>query len=246
MDSVFSRNVWIRYVIYQNSKGLTYIEEKIKWLNDHNIEYFQGECGGISINMSDIPKELSDEYHKFSYALQKKYEEMEKNDLMKLEKERLAWSLKTMPEASALSSLIKFFEEIKEVRENVIHQKKDPSEYADCLMCLFDSAGRDGITAEMIYPNAKSIDDTTEFFDRNILNYFDGIFLKTTIIKENIKNGDIRPHFYTEVIAQLLLIARIDGIKEDDLIRAFKDKFEINKNRIWVKNPDNTYSHVKN
>jgi len=52
---------------------MTYIEEKIKWLDNHNIKYFQGKCGAISINISDIPKHLFDEYHKFSYELQKKY-----------------------------------------------------------------------------------------------------------------------------------------------------------------------------
>jgi hypothetical protein len=99
-------------------------------------------------------------------------------DLIQLEKQRFEWSLKTFPEATAKSSLKKLKEEIKEIKSDMKAGVKNPEEYADALMCLFDSAGRDGIPVEAI-------------------------------------------------------------------VNAFAKKFEINKNRQWIKNPDNTYSHIK-
>jgi hypothetical protein len=100
-------------------------------------------------------------------------------DILKLEEERMEWSFKTFPEATAISSLRKLEEEIKEIENNIIEGKKDTEEYADALMCLFDSAGRFGISPEEIF-------------------------------------------------------------------QAFQNKLETNKKRVWKKNPDNTYSHVKN
>jgi NTP pyrophosphatase (non-canonical NTP hydrolase) len=107
-------------------------------------------------------------------------------NIIELESERLEWSLKTFPDATHLSSLEKLKSEIKEVAKELKYLDKFPDqdpvklpeEYADCLMCLFDSAGRAGITVEEIF-------------------------------------------------------------------EAFEEKLEINKNRKWVKNPDNTYSHIK-
>jgi hypothetical protein len=102
--------------------------------------------------------------------------------IIELEQERMEWSLKNFPYATATSSLRKLEGEIKEVELELnmpninLHPLK--MEYADCLMCLFDSAGRVGITPEMIF-------------------------------------------------------------------QGFAEKLEINKNRIWIKNSDNTYSHVK-
>lgn len=102
-------------------------------------------------------------------------------NIIELEKERLEWSLKNFPEATAFSSLQKLKGEIKEVEVDL---KTDPlpdsiiEEYADCLMCLFDSAGRLGIKPPLIF-------------------------------------------------------------------EAFAEKLKKNKSRVWVKNPDNTYSHVK-
>ncbi len=108
--------------------------------------------------------------------------------IIKLEAERLEWSLKNFPDATPRSSIYKLRSEIKEVLkllskfENMQEQDGDMvniiEEYADCLMCLFDSAGRFGITPE-------------------------------------------------------------------DMFWSFERKLEINKNRVWKKNPDNTYSHVK-
>lgn len=72
-----------------------------------------------------------------------------------LEAERLEWSLKTFPDATPHSSLIKLTDEIMEVEQCLIHpdhSKEDATEeYADCLMCLFDSAGRAGIKPEQIF-----------------------------------------------------------------------------------------------
>lgn len=101
-------------------------------------------------------------------------------DIIKLEKERLEWSLKNFPDATKASSLKKLREEIDEVEVCLLFPDVSDitEEYADCLMCLFDSAGRAGILPEQIF-------------------------------------------------------------------EAFAKKLEINKNRKWKKNPNNTYSHVK-
>lgn len=105
-------------------------------------------------------------------------------NIIDLEAQRLEWSLKTFPEATAHSSLAKLEGEISEVVIELSINKYQNNkeyltlEYADCLMCLFDSAGRVGILPA-------------------------------------------------------------------DIFKAFEKKFEINKKRTWVKNSDNTYSHVK-
>lgn len=98
--------------------------------------------------------------------------------LIELEAERLSWSLVTFPEATAVSSLRKLESEIKEIEYDIEHGKRRPEEYADALMCLFDVAGRSGISVV-------------------------------------------------------------------EIINAFAAKLEVNKRRQWIKNPDNSYSHVK-
>jgi len=99
-------------------------------------------------------------------------------NIIELEKERMKWSLKTFPEATPLSSLAKCHEELKEIANDILEGIREPEEYADALMCLFDSAGRYGITPQQIF-------------------------------------------------------------------EAFETKLEINKARKWKKNPNNTYSHIK-
>jgi hypothetical protein len=99
-------------------------------------------------------------------------------NLIELEKERLEWSLKTFPEATPISSLRKLESEIKEIEVDIIGNNKNPEEYADALMCLLDSAGRQGILVE-------------------------------------------------------------------EILQSFAIKFEKNKVRKWKKNPDNSYSHIK-
>jgi hypothetical protein len=101
-----------------------------------------------------------------------------KKTLIELEAERLAWSLDIFKDATPVSSLRKLEGEIKEVEADLVTGIDPTEEYADCLMCLFDSAGRAGISVEAI-------------------------------------------------------------------TQAFARKLEKNKARTWVKNPDNSYSHVK-
>lgn len=99
-------------------------------------------------------------------------------DIIELEEQRLRWSLDKFPDASPISSLRKLESEIEEIEVDIVEGHRNPEEYADALMCLFDSAGRQGIFVEEIF-------------------------------------------------------------------ESFAEKFEINKKRKWKKNPDNTYSHVK-
>lgn len=68
-----------------------------------------------------------------------------------LENERLKWSMEVFTEATPQSSLEKLKEEIKEIEANIAIGNKDPEEYADATMCLWDSAGRDGITIYQIF-----------------------------------------------------------------------------------------------
>jgi len=66
-------------------------------------------------------------------------------NIIELEAERLEWSLKTLPEATPISSLQKLCDEVQEIEYDINAGVKEPMEYADALMCLFDSAGRQGI-----------------------------------------------------------------------------------------------------
>jgi hypothetical protein len=75
---------------------------------------------------------------------------MDNPTFIALESLRMAWSEKTFPEATATSAIAKCKEELKEIEVNLQKGIKDPEEYADALMCLFDSAGRDGISARKI------------------------------------------------------------------------------------------------
>lgn len=70
--------------------------------------------------------------------------------LTELERDRLAWSLITFPEATKESSLYKLREEIKEILKDLKKGHANPIEYADALMCLLDSAGRAGLTMKDI------------------------------------------------------------------------------------------------
>lgn len=99
-------------------------------------------------------------------------------DILELERQRYEWSLKTFPEATAISSLKKLRTEIDEIEYDLANGERRPEEYADALMCLFDSAGRNGI-----FPS--------------------------------------------------------------EIFKAFEAKLAVNKSRTWVKNADNSYSHIK-
>lgn len=85
-------------------------------------------------------------------SMLKRMPEFQQEKLVQLEYERMEWSFKTFPEATAMSSLLKLEEEIREVRVDIV-TKCEPQakeEYADMLMCMFDSAGRFGIFPEEI------------------------------------------------------------------------------------------------
>lgn len=77
-------------------------------------------------------------------------------NLIYLEHERMKWASRTFPEATSQSSLEKLKEEIKEVEEllnspRLKYRQQDlAEEYADCLMCILDSAGRIGIQVEEV------------------------------------------------------------------------------------------------
>lgn len=101
-----------------------------------------------------------------SNVISKHCEKHQQNDTMKmtiqeLEKDRMEWALATFPEATAISSLRKLESEIKEIEHNIENGIKDPMEYADAVMCLFDSAGRNGI----------SVDEIIDAFEqKNVIN----------------------------------------------------------------------------
>lgn len=101
-----------------------------------------------------------------------------KIDIISLEKERFQWSQRTFPEATPEGSLAKAREELGEIEQDVKNNIKEPIEFADAIMCLFDAAARLGMDATVI-------------------------------------------------------------------MKAYSKKIEINKNRTWKKNPNNSYSHVK-
>jgi hypothetical protein len=71
--------------------------------------------------------------------------------IIKLEQERFTWSLETFPASTPLSSLKKLRKEVDEIEYDIQNGEKRPEEYADVLMCLFDSAGRQGISAQDIF-----------------------------------------------------------------------------------------------
>lgn len=58
-------------------------------------------------------------------------------------------------------------------------------------------------------------------------------------------NPDTRAIEYADCLGCLLDSAARAGVSPADLMAAFEKKLAINKARTWVKNADNTYSHVK-
>lgn len=75
----------------------------------------------------------------------------DQHNIVELEADRLEWSLRTFPKATPISSLRKLESEIKEIETDINNGVKNPTEYADALMVLFDSAGRQGITPNDIF-----------------------------------------------------------------------------------------------
>jgi type II secretory pathway component PulM len=68
-------------------------------------------------------------------------------DIIQLEAERWEWSQRLFTDATAESGLLKMEEEVKEIREDLANGTPNPTEYADAIMCLMDSAARAGLTA---------------------------------------------------------------------------------------------------
>ncbi len=103
------------------------------------------ERHGFVINVFGRPQSMLS-------SLLKKHPVFQQEKLVQLEYDRMAWSFDTFKEATALSSLDKALEEIREAKVDII--KKDIKaltiEYADILMCVFDSAGRVGVFPEEI------------------------------------------------------------------------------------------------
>ncbi len=85
-------------------------------------------------------KTINDKFDAQINELREKQTNMQ--NLIELENQRLEWSLKNFPEATAHSSLVKAEGEIKEIMVDLAEGKRRPEEYADVLMCMFDSAGR--------------------------------------------------------------------------------------------------------
>ncbi len=90
------------------------------------------------------------------------------NTLQDLEAARLAWSLKIFTQATETSSLLKLRKEIEEVEEELASPKRNYKalalEYADCVMCLLDSAGRAGVSVTEILE---------AFEEKNKINFAD-------------------------------------------------------------------------
>ena len=75
-------------------------------------------------------------------------------NLENLFKEYTDFSLETFKEATALSSLIKLKEEIREIKECLFEDntyEELAKEYVDGIMCLVDSAARAGVTSKMLH-----------------------------------------------------------------------------------------------
>ncbi len=74
--------------------------------------------------------------------------------IQELEAIRLNWSLQNFPDATVDSSLLKAIDEIHEVfKAHRDHEPKEniKEEYADILMCVFDSFGRAGFSVNEIF-----------------------------------------------------------------------------------------------
>jgi NTP pyrophosphatase (non-canonical NTP hydrolase) len=96
----------------------------------------------------------------------------EEVDIIALEKERLEWSKSIFPKATSISSMTKLVGEAQEVVDEVNKPTIDiehlTEEYADVIMCLFDSAGRIGIEPNDIFKSFKNklaINKSCEWID---------------------------------------------------------------------------------
>ncbi len=174
-----------------------------------------------------------------------------KMDIIEIEKQRLAWSFETFPDATSISSLRKLESELKEIEADIMAGKRIPEEFADALMCLFDSAGRIGINVEQI---TKAYDGLNLIFLEHVseilpdpisMVIFDKLRAKIKDIEVRIISGNNVPEEFANALMCLIGIAQRHGISREEITSAYAIKFEINKKRTWVKNDDNSYSHVK-
>jgi phosphoribosyl-ATP pyrophosphohydrolase len=70
---------------------------------------------------------------------------------MELMNDFVSFSLKTFKDADSFSSLRKLREEIMEVEDSLFEGKENlAEEYADCIMCVLDSAARSDINPNEI------------------------------------------------------------------------------------------------
>lgn len=72
-------------------------------------------------------------------------------DIIQLENDRFEWSKATFPNSTPLSSIKHLIKEAREIEQDILGGIKRPEEYADALMCLFDSAQRQKISVEEIF-----------------------------------------------------------------------------------------------
>lgn len=72
-------------------------------------------------------------------------EKLKGESIESLEAKRFAWAGPFFKNATAISSLYKLRTEIDEIEADLVAGIKRPEEFADAMMCLFDSAGRAGI-----------------------------------------------------------------------------------------------------
>ena len=63
-------------------------------------------------------------------------------------------------------------------------------------------------------------------------------------IENDIELGIKNATEYADALGCLFDSAARNGISIEEVVCAFEKKLEINKNRKWKKNPDNTYSHI--
>lgn len=169
-------------IIYISNNSANILHEKGYMWDCNTSTNYRSIAHDIKLVTPYVIKSKYDELQAENEALQKEVERLKIErerviNIHNLEKERLKWSLETFTEATALSSMFKLIGEANEIIADIKSGKREPEEYADVLMCLFDSAGRQGISV-------------------------------------------------------------------DEIFEAFEKKLRVNKIRTWVKNPDNSYSHV--
>jgi hypothetical protein len=159
-------------------------------------------------------------------------------ELYLLEDSRLKWSLMTFKETTPLGSLCKAKAELQEVLQDM----KDPYEYVDFIMCLFDTAARLNIFAKDIV-NSMFFETFPREPVQNHLMALDCVLKAIEIIIK--KQESINELLFSTSLKHILIIANWNGITIDELIISYREKNDINQKCEWIKNPDNSYSRKK-